>query len=409
MNIIIINHYAGSPFLGMEYRPYYMAKHWIEKGHSVTIFAASYSHIRSQNIEVLAETREMDIEGIKYVWVKTSAYKGNGYLRVVNIREFTSYLSGNANEIAKQYKPDLVIASSTYPTDNYPARKIARLANARYFYEVHDLWPLSPMELGGYSKYHPFIVWMQKAENYAYKHCDKVISMLPKTLEHMLEHGLKKEKWVYVPNGINIDDWKNKEPLGPTVRHFLEEHIPKFKHTVAYTGTLGLANAMDHFVQAAAKVNNNDFGFFIFGIGPEEENLKQLASDLNLENLIFMGNIPKSNIPSLLGYFDFLFISLQRKPLFRFGISPNKLMDYMMAGKPIIQAIEAGNNMVEEANCGVAIEPENADAIVEALIKLRAMSKRELEAMGQRGRDYVMKNNDYKILAAKILMAAGER
>lgn len=409
MNIIIINHYAGSPHLGMEYRPYYMAKHWIEKGHKVTIFAASFSHIRSQNIDVLADTKVMELDGIKYVFVKTSPYKGNGYLRVVNIREFTSYLNSNSHEIASEYKPDLVIASSTYPTDNYPAHKIAKIAGAKYFYEVHDLWPLSPKELGGYSKYHPFIVWMQMAENYAYKHCDKVISMLPKTLEHMVDHGLKKEKWVYVPNGINIDEWKNHEPLGVSTRDMITQAKSKFKYCVAYTGTLGLANALDSLVEAAKKVNPDEFGFFIIGKGPEEERLKRKADELGLKNLFFIPVVPKSMMPSLLEHFDFLYIGLQRKPLFRFGISPNKLMDYMMAGKPIIQAIEAGNNMVEEANCGVAIEPENPDAIVEALTKLSERPGHELETMGKNGHDHVMKNNDYKILAAKILMAAGER
>jgi len=189
MRILIINHYAGSPKMGMEFRPYYFAQEWLKLGHDVFILAADFSHLRKENPKITSDFEVQNIDGIKYIWVKTPEYDGNGIKRALNIFSFTKKLSAKAKKIANVFKPDAVIASSTYTSDNWPAHKIAKIAKAKYVYEVHDLWPLSPMELGGMKKTNPFIMLMQRAENFAYKNADAVASMLPKTLEYMKKHG----------------------------------------------------------------------------------------------------------------------------------------------------------------------------------------------------------------------------
>lgn len=100
---------------------------------------------------------------------------------------------------------------------------------------------------------------------------------------------------------------------------------------------------------------------------------------------------------------DALYVGLQRQPLFRFGVSPNKLMDYMMAAKPVIFAIDAPNDMVADADCGISIEPEDSKAIAAAAEKLASLSKDELCAMGQRGQEYILANNEYDVLSEKFL------
>ena len=102
-----------------------------------------------------------------------------------------------------------MIASSTYPFDSKVAAKIAKKNNARFIYEVHDLWPLTLIEVGGMSKWHPFIMAMQCAENFAYRHADKVVSLLPKAEDHMHSHGMAAEKFIYIPNGVAVTDWLN--------------------------------------------------------------------------------------------------------------------------------------------------------------------------------------------------------
>jgi len=407
MNILLINHYAGSPEMGMEYRPYYLALQWIKAGHDVTIIASTESHIRKKNPVTQHDFQEEVIDGIRYVWVQTPKYDGNGKKRAWNMLRFTMKLWFNALRISQTYNPDVVIASSTYTTDNYAALKIAKISKAQYYYEVHDLWPLSPMELGGMSPSHPFIRLMQAGENYAYKYCDKVISMLPHTQEHMKVHGLDLTKWFYVPNGICLQEWSSAASIPEDLNKEIQEKKSQGKKLIAYAGTLGLANALDTLIEAAKLVQNKDAYFMIFGIGPEEESLRALIEKEGLQNIKLMGSVPKSAIPTLLSEMDILYIGLQRQSLFRFGISPNKLIDYMMSSKPIIQSIDAGNDMVSEANCGISVEPENAKVVADAVDQLLQKDNAELQKMGENGHRFVMQHHTYEKLAERFLEIMG--
>ena len=203
MNFLIINHYAGAPGLGMELRPYYFARELIKKGHKVTIVASSYSHYRAKQPKVDNELEKEIIESISYYWIKTPQYKRNNAKRILNIFIFLFKLYLNKKKITSDNNFDIVIASSTYPLDIYPSEWFAKKFKAKLIYEVHDLWPLSPMVLGNYSKNNPFIILLQIAENYAYKKCDYVISLLDNAKDHIVEHGLKPEKFHYIPNGID--------------------------------------------------------------------------------------------------------------------------------------------------------------------------------------------------------------
>lgn len=167
MNILLINHYAGSDYHGMEFRPYYMAREWVNMGHNVTIIAADFSHLRKKNPNIKEDFEEEIIDGITYVWVKTPEYHGNGVGRIKNISTFMYKLRISYKKVADKYKPNAVIASSTYPLDIYPAHRIAKRSNAKLFFEIHDLWPLTPMEIGGYSKNNPAIVLLQRAKSSA--------------------------------------------------------------------------------------------------------------------------------------------------------------------------------------------------------------------------------------------------
>jgi len=171
----------------MEYRPYYFAREWVHLGHQVQIVAASYSHYRAKQPQVGKLTRlDETIDGILYTWFKTFTYSGNGIGRVFNITSFIGRLFREGRHIARMLKPDIVIASSTYPMDIWPAHHIASIINAKLVYEVHDLWPLSPIELGDMSKLHPFIMLVQAAENYAYHYADAVVSILPRVRDYMI-------------------------------------------------------------------------------------------------------------------------------------------------------------------------------------------------------------------------------
>ncbi len=403
MNILLINHYAGSPKMGMEFRPYYMAREWEKMGHKVLIVCASYSHVRSKQFDITKDYTIKESEGINYFIIKTPKYHGNNFGRVKNIYSFVRGLKKHSKKLSETFKPDFVIASSTYPSDIYSAHKISKLSKAKLIFEIHDLWPLSPMELGGYSKWHPFIMLMQHAENYAYKNCDKVVSILPKTKEHAVKHGLSPEKWYHIPNGIVVDKWNKELEIPQEYSEIINKQIKKGHQLIGYTGSHGVANALDCIINAMEILKNHDISLFLIGNGPAKNDLINLSKRLDLKNVFFLNSIDKELIPSILDKIDILYIGLQNQPLFRFGISPNKLIDYMMAGKPVIQAIKAGNDIVKEAECGISTEPENPEKISEAIIKLTNLSEKEKLLLGNNGKNFVLKNHNYKILAKEFI------
>jgi glycosyltransferase involved in cell wall biosynthesis len=408
LKILYINHYAGSLKHGMEFRPFYMSREWVRSGHQVTILAASHSHVRATQPQMTKTFSNEIIEGVNYIWAKTPTYHKNGVKRFFNMLCFIARVFQYSLSFKSSDTPDAVIASSTYPLDIFPAWFIAKRYKAKLLFEVHDLWPLSPIELGGMKRSHPFIVLMQFAENFAYKNSDKVISMLPKTLEYMKEHGLNPNKFVYIPNGIDLEEWKNPVKLEdyPFVKNVEQEILADQSQgffTVAYLGTHGLANALDNLICAAEILKNENVMVYLVGSGPDKNALIELARSKNLSNVKFINPIPKQTIPLVTKLFDCNYIGLQKQSLFRFGISPNKLMDYMAAEKPIINAVEAGNDPVAEAKCGYSIPAENPKALAEAILKLKNLPKNELNYLGKNGYEFMKSEHDYKILANKFL------
>lgn len=392
----------------MEYRPYYMAREWLNDGHNVTIVAASNAHVRSTPPKVDGSVTIEMIDGIRYVWLKTPQYEGNGIGRVVNMMTFVAKLFLSQGVMCADTVPDAVIASSTYPLDIYPAAYLARKSKAKLIFEVHDLWPLSPMELGGMSPWHPFIVVMQHAENYAYRACDRVVSMLPKAEEHMRKHGMAPHKFVHIPNGIVVDDWDDAEgALPPSHHQALQELKSRGRFLVGYAGAHGIANALENLIGAASLLRDEPVAFVLVGQGPEKERLQEKARALGLSNMVFLPSIPKKTVPALLSAMDCLYIGLQKQPLFSFGVSPNKLMDYMMAAKPVIHAIEAGNDLVAESGCGLSVAPEDPAAIAAAVRQMVEIPLPDRIRMGERGRKYVLACHDYRILARRFLEAMG--
>ncbi len=402
MNILLINHYAGTIDYGMEFRPYYLAKEWVKQGHNVVIIAASFSHLRRKNPEISSDMEEEIIDGIKYLWVKTPTYEGNGVGRIKNMFSFISKLSSKAKYIADNYKPDVVIASSTYPSDNYIARRISKSSDAKYIWEVNDLWPLSPMELGGMSKYHPFIMLMKHGELFSYRNVDAVISLLPNTLPYMQSQGLAPEKWHYIPNGIVIEDWDKSEQIPKEYSEIFSNLRKDGKTILGYTGGHAISNSLSTIIDAAILLKDNaDYHFVFIGDGQEKKNLIEKAKGLN--NITFLPPVSKSQIPNILSQMDILLITWNKSSIYRFGISPNKIFDYMMAQKPIIHATDAPNKFVDTAECGIAIEPENPEEIIKAIDILKHKSREELDIMGENSKKYILENHDYKVLAANFV------
>jgi glycosyltransferase involved in cell wall biosynthesis len=407
VNILLVNHYAGSPRHGMEYRPYYLAREWVRAGHRVQIVAASFSHVRSRQPELPAEGAsafDETIDGIAYRWLRTPAYRGNGVGRAFNILRFLTRLWRISKDLAMAFRPDVVIASSTYPMDIWVGRRLARIARAALVYEVHDLWPASPIELNGMSPSHPFIRLCQKAEDDAYRDADAVVSMLPCVAEHMQRHGLDVRKLHIVPNGVAPEDWSGEPaPLEDALAVHLRAMRNQGRTLVGYAGSHGLPNALDVLLDAAALLKEEPFAFVLVGDGHEKARLAERVRAEGLRHVALFDPIRKAQIPEFLHALDIAYIGWRRVAIYRFGIAPNKLMDYMMAGCPVLHSVEAGNDPVAEAGCGLTVAPESAVAVAAGLRDLAALTPGERAAMGARGRAFVLAHHTYPVLARRFL------
>ncbi len=400
MNILLINHYAGCPEYGMEYRPYYLAREWVKMGHNITIVGANFSHLRIKQPMVGEEL----IDGIRYVWLDTPAYQGNGLRRVKNMLVFLWKLYWHEQRVNSENKPDVVIASSTYPLDIYPAHHIARKYNAKLIFEVHDIWPLTPMEIGKMSKYHPFIMVMQMAENYMCRHVDKLISILPMAEEHYLEHGLSKGKFIYIPNGIDTDEICSKgNELSDEYLELFTALRKRNRFIIGYVGGMAISNSLASLIEAIKEVHDLPVDIVMVGDGAEKANLQRMVRQYSLENVHFLPPVSKNLVYAVLTQMDALYIGWIDSELYKYGVSANKIFDYLMAEKPIIWVGSTGNNHVREADAGVVSISGKYTDIETAIRQMVYAGEKKLRVWGKNGREYVMAKHDYKKLAVYFI------
>lgn len=385
--LLIINEYAGSPYHGMEFRHYCIGKELVKKGYDVTIISSSYSHL----FKNLPTKKYEIIDGVNYLWLKTLNYgQSHSKKRVLKWFIFTIkcfFLT------FKFKKPDVIIVSNMAPFSILPAWLTAKIFKAKLIFEVKDIWPLSIIELGDYSPKHPFIRLMSFFEKFALKKSDVIVSNLPNYGEYLKDININRD-FIWISNGIDLDEINQVEPLDDSIKNL----IPKNKFIVGYAGTIGVANALDSFLEASKYINNKDIVFLIVGDGQEKDRLKKLYQS---ENIIFLDSVPKKQIQSLLKYFDVCFLGWKNKNIYKYGISANKIFDYMYSGKPILHSYNGNMDIVSIANCGLKVDAENPKAIAEGILKFYFISKEEREKMGQNGRVYVLKNLTYDKLASR--------
>jgi glycosyltransferase involved in cell wall biosynthesis len=404
LNILIINHYAGNPDLGMAFRPYYIARECTKLGHNVTIAGASYSHLRKEQPVLSKKFKVDEYHGIRYIWFRTPPYQ-TSLKRIFNILTFVKQLLFNLKFIRDVSKPDIVVASSTYPLDIFPAWLISKKTGARLCFEVHDLWPLSPMVIGGYSKFHPFILVMQIAENFAYKKSDVVISFLDKALPHMVEHGLDPAKFRVIPNGYSAEEWNGESmPVPADHEKVLSELKSEGKIIIGYAGGHALSNALDTFLKAAKILESEtSLAFVLVGNGPIKAELQQIAASEKQKNVWFLGPVPKRSMPELIRHFDIAYMGGVRSVLHKYGTSYNKMTDYMLSAKPIIFSVDEPGSLIEKLGCGIVVSAEDPEMVSSAVKKLVSLTDDERKEMGLKGKNYAEKELEYSVLTQKFL------
>ncbi|MFA5065943.1 MAG: glycosyltransferase family 4 protein [Dehalococcoidia bacterium] len=408
MNIWIFNHYATPPDTPGSTRNYDFARELIKNGHYILIFAASYNHRTLREERYLGKKgyKVENIDGVEFVWLKTCPkYIGNGLRRVLNMISYALRIIPLGLKLTE--KPDVIVATWPHPFVGLAGWLLAKLRKATFILQVHDLWPQTLVEIGSYSNKSPLIVTLRILEKFLYLRASKIIVLLPRAADYIVGLGIASDKIVYIPNGVSPELFSDTNVDLPVE---LETAISGLKMEgkllIVYAGAHGIANDMDTILEAARLLQDKGLRgayFLLVGEGPEKSRLKEVANRWALNNIGFFNPIPKKAIPGLLNACDIASIAIKRSALYNYGISLNKLWDYMISAKPIIWATNSINDPVTESSCGITVPPEDAGAMAEAIVMLCGMSKIERREMGLRGYDYVMKYHSIPVLAVQLL------
>ena len=398
--IWIINQYAATPATATAGgRHHHLSRELAARGHRVYLIGAQWHHLLRAGKELDSAPLMERVEGYDFVRVPTPRYAhAHDKRRMLNWMLFAWRLTTLHRRIPDP--PDVIMCSSPSLFAILGAERLARRFAARLVFEVRDIWPLTLVEVGGVPQRHPAIRLMQWVEDRAYRRSDRVVSNLPFAVDHMVSRGMERGKFSWIPNGFSKAEIESPEALGPEVR----ARLPQGKFIVGYAGTLGVANALDTFLDAAERLRDREnIAFVLLGQGKEKAALGASAARRSLTNVHFLPAVPKAQVQAVLDHFDVCSIGLQAESLFRFGVSPNKLFDYLIAGKPIIYGIDSGAyRPVAEFQAGIQVPPQDPEALAEAILKLQALPQEERRRMGENGRRAALTHHEYGMLAGKL-------
>jgi len=317
MNIWIFNHHALTPDISGGTRHYDFAKELIKRGHSVTIVASSFHYSKYKEMKEYGDKEYLqeNLDGLNFIWIKTPPYFGNGISRVKNMLSYTYKV---LNIIPKLHlkDPDIIIGSSVHLFAVYAAYKLSKKYNTPFIMEVRDIWPQTLIDMG-ISKWHPFIIVLGWLEKYLYKKTDRIISNLPYAFDHIGKF-VSKDKFIWISNGVDLDN----------INYMKKQETDKF--TISYTGAIGVANNLALLVDVAERLKDKkDIFFRIVGDGVQKEKLKELVKLKKLKNISIEDPVAKNEVSKILQSSDVLYFNLKDSPVFNYGISSNKLFDYM--------------------------------------------------------------------------------
>jgi len=406
MNIWYLNHYAAPLPYGLPGRPYSLAINLEKLRHKVTIICASFHHGRKPAL-LSDHNRCRRYDGADYFQLPTRPYQGNGLNRLMNMIDFSWCVRSLSKKIeCKELpKPDVLIPSCVHPLVFPPANWLAKKYHAKLIYEVRDIWPLSLVEISGISSIHPIVLWFQWIEKKAYRQAHAVVSLLPNALEHMEPLGLDKRKFNYIPNGVDRREWEAPSvPLPAEHEKTIRKIKEQGKLVVLYTGAHGPPNALDQILDLAKISVNKDmpYNFVLIGDGVEKEKLMHRVDNEGISFVTFLPKITKQQVISALDLADICFVSSTKNKIYRFGTSSNKLGDYFMSAKPVLNALDTvGNDPVRDSDAGITVEPYNTMQLENALQCFLNMPEKERKVMGENGRRYALENLDWEILGQK--------
>lgn len=378
-NIWIVNHYAFPYGYGFHTRQHTIAKMLINLGYEVTVFASSFNHLKVKEVEVENIYKEEIHDDIKYIWIKTKEYEGNGLGRIKNIFEF----SKNLNKIYKNFKdkPDIVWVSSPQPFSIYNGIKIKNYFKSKFIFEERDIWPLTLQILNGVSTYNPVVILFRYLQLQAYNHSDIIVTPLDSLKEFVDKSGYKNKKIEYLP-----------QPFVPFEIEKFDSKLPKDKFMVGYIGSIGHSNSVMNLIKAANILKDKDDIYFVMvGDGPQLDEVKKVVKEHDIKNIRFLGKLEKSKAMYVVSQCDILYKGNPDIELYQYGIGSVKLVEYLWSNKPVINATNIKNDLVSLSKCGLVIDCDNESELKRAILELKEDSKIYKKYLN-RGRQFVEEN-----------------
>ena len=386
MRVIYFHQHFTSPAGAGGIRSYEMARRLLKHGHQVTMVCGRYG-LGNTGLDgpfVRGRRRGM-VDGIDVVEFDLSYSNRDGLLKRTGT--FLKYAWGSI-KLALTERYDLAFATSTPLTAGLPAIAARWLRGKPFVFEVRDLWPELPREMGVITN--PVVLWaMGVLEYVSYHSARRCVALSPGIARGIARRGIPQDRIASVPNGCDIEIFRDAPGA------WRPDGVADGDLLAVFTGTHGPANGLDAVLAAAAVLKQrgrSDVKLLLIGDGKLKPALQADAAARNLDNVLFHDPVGKARLAGLLAGSDLGLQILANVPAFYYGTSPNKFFDYIAAGRPVLNNYPGWlAEMIVEADCGFAVPPDNAEAFADALERaaddraaLRRMGANAARLAGQR-------------------------
>lgn len=403
MKILYVSQYFSPEMGAPAARAHELARHWAAAGHEATVLTGFPNHPTGvvpegyrERFRRLRCNEEIDGIEVARTWLLPFPNR-KAHERMLNYGSFclSAALAGMTLS-----RPDVVIASSPQLLVGLSGYWLARWKRVPFVFEVRDLWPESLSAVGVGSDKSLLYRMLRNIAGFLYGNAERIVVVSPAFEERLVKDWeVPREKISVIENGVETQLFR--PIVASTARGELGVES---RFVVSYVGTMGMAHGLGTVLDAAERLreSNPEIVFLMIGEGAEKERLAAMAKERGLTNMKFVGQQPREKVPEYISASDVCLVPLKKTELFK-TVIPSKMLEFMSCARPLILGVEGqAREILEGARCGIAVEPENVEALVNAIRSLASDPAAATE-MGQRGRDYVIRNFSRRQSAEKYI------